>query len=72
MICSGSAGKGTPTASSGMPMRPLPSAMIRRSQQAARMHPPAMAWPFTAATSGLGNVKASRNIRSSTGKKRRP
>ena len=63
-------GNGTPTLSSGTPMRPLPSAMNTVSAHAASTQPPAMACPFTAATIGFGSSNAALNISDSAGRKR--
>src|SRR5581483_3188853 len=68
MISSGTVGNGTPTRSSGMPMRPLPRAITRWSAAAARMQPPAIAWPFTAATTGFGQTNTSRSAAPSAGR----
>jgi hypothetical protein len=43
MISKASAGNGTPTRISVMPMRPLPRAMMRTSAQQASTQPPAIA-----------------------------
>ena len=63
-------GNGTPTRSSGTPIRPLPSAITVWSAQAASTQPPAIACPFNAATIGLPSSNAARNMSVSAGRKR--